>query len=349
MSLFKPCITACGPKDAKLVLLGEAPGEQEEIAGIPFVGSSGQLLHDLCKIADIDKSQCYQTNVLWTRPPSNRLEAFSVKRDEGGAITEMPALLPGRYLRDEFRPELQRLRDELHAVRPALIVALGNTACWATLRQTNISKIRGTIVASPFGKVLPTYHPAAIFRQWDLRPVVIADLMKARVEMEFREIRRPQREVIINPDFQAIAAFYSQAKHRQGMSVDIETSGGQITCIGFAISRSSALVIPFVDHRMDDKSYWRTAIEEIEAWKWVQRLLALPVPKIFQNGNFDLQYLRRMKLTVVNSLHDSMLLHHAMHPELLKGLGFMGSIYCNEPAWKLMRRRGDEILKQDDE
>lgn len=349
MSLFKPCIKSTGPTDAKIMFIGEAPGEQEEIAGIPFVGSSGQLLNDLCKIADIDKSQCYQTNVLTTRPPQNKLEQFCAKRDEGGVITEMPALFPGRYLRDDFRPDLERLRSELQSVRPALIVALGNTACWAVLRQTSISKIRGTVVASPYGKVLPTYHPAAIFRQWDLRPIVIADLIKARMESEFKEIRRPQREVIINPDFNTIGSFYSQARNARGISVDIETSKGQITCIGFAISKASAIVIPFVDHRMSDKSYWRTAIEEVEAWKWVQRLLATSQPKIFQNGLYDLQYLRRMKLSVTNCLEDTMILHHAMHPELLKGLGFLGSIYTNEPAWKLMRKRGEDQLKADDE
>lgn len=349
VSLFKPCITSTGPRDAKIVLIGEAPGEQEEIAGIPFVGSSGQLLNDLCKIADIDKSQCFQTNVLFTRPPQNKIEVFCAKRDEGGVITEMPALLPGRYLRDDFRPDLVRLRSELQYICPNLIIALGNTACWAVLRQTAISKIRGTVVASPFGKVLPTYHPAAIFRQWDLRPIVIADLMKARVESEYAEIRRPQRKIIINPDFNAIGDFYARAKSARGIAVDIETSKGQITCIGFAISRTFSLVIPFVDHRVLDKSFWRTAIEEIEAWKWVQRLLSLPQPKIFQNGLYDLQYLRRMKLTITNCLHDTMLIHHAMHPELLKGLGFMGSIYTNEPAWKLMRSRGEDNLKADDE
>lgn len=349
MTFYKPCITSFGPKDAKIVLLGEAPGEQEEIAGIPFVGSSGQLLHDLCKIAEIDKTQCYQTNVLFTRPPQNKMESFCAKRDEGGVITEMPSLFAGRYLRDDFRPDLERLRSELRAVQPNLIVALGNTACWAVLRQTNISKIRGTVVQSPYGKVLPTYHPAAIFRQWDLRPIVIADLIKARMESEFKEIRRPQREVIINPDFQTIAAFYNQAKSARGIAVDIETSKGQITCIGFGTSRSLALVIPFVDHRMADKSYWRTTIEEIEAWKWVQKFLNLPQPKIFQNGLYDTQYLRKVGLTVKNCLEDTMLLHHAMHPELLKGLGFMGSIYTAEPAWKLMRKRGEEVLKSDDD
>jgi DNA polymerase len=329
--------------------LGEAPGESEEIAGIPFVGSSGQLLHELCKIAEIDKRQCYQTNVLWTRPPNNKLEHFLGTRDDGNIINEMPALSPGRFLRDDFRPELERLRGELQSVHPNLIVALGNTACWAVLRQTNISKIRGTIVASPYGKILPTYHPAAIFRQWDLRPVVIADLMKAKIESEHAQINRPQREIIINPNFETIAAFHAQAKNSKAIAIDIETSRGQITCIGFGISRALALVIPFVDHRMGDKSFWRSAIEEVEAWRWVQRLLMLPNPKIFQNGLYDLQYIRRAGLSVINSLHDTMLLHHAMHPELLKGLGFMGSIYTNEPAWKIMRSRSSDQLKSDDE
>jgi DNA polymerase I-like protein with 3'-5' exonuclease and polymerase domains len=179
--------------------------------------------------------------------------------------------------------------------------------------------------------------------------VVIADLIKAKLESEHAQINRPAREIIINPNFETIAAFYAQAKNSKAIAVDIETSRKQITCIGFGISRSLALVIPFVDHRMGDKSFWRSAIEEIEAWRWVQRLLALPTPKIFQNGLYDLQYIRRVGLSITNSLHDTMLLHHAMHPELLKGLGFLGSIYTNEPAWKIMRNRSSDHLKSDDE
>lgn len=347
--MFKPCIKSVGPKNARILYCGEAPGAEEEIQGIPFVGHSGRLLDDLNLNAGIKRSECYLTNVLHTRPPNNHLEAFLVPKSDPSAITQMPPLQPGRYLKSDFGPELERLRHELRSVRPNLIVALGNTAAWAILGKGAISKIRGTVVDSEFGKVLPTYHPAAIFRQWDLRPILAADIIKAAMECQYPEIRRPERYIIIDPTFPDIEDFYNNyAVKAKLLAVDIETKNGQITCIGFAVSKSLALVIPFVDNRKEGRSYWPDLHSEKKAWLWVQFLLSLPAGKIFQNGLYDLQYIRRMRLFVRNCLHDTMILHHALHPELLKGLGFMGSVYTSEPAWKLMRQRGEEVLKRDE-
>lgn len=348
MTLYSPCISSSGPSPAKIAIIGEAPGESEESQGVPFIGYSGKLLDDMLSHAGIDRADCFLTNVLFTRPPSNKIESFCVKRTEPGALTEMPPLLAGRYLKDDFRPELERLFGELRACRPNLIILLGNTACWAVLQKTYISKIRGTIVESRFGKCLPTYHPAAITRQWDLRPIVMADLIKAKLEMDYPEIRRPRREIIIDPTFPEIRAFIERCVSARVLAVDIETRSGQITCIGFARSREEALVIPFVDDRKPGRSYWPSAVEELKAWNYVKELLGLPQPKVLQNGLYDVQYLRKMKLHIHNQLHDSMILHHAMHPEMLKGLGFLGSIYTLESSWKIMRQRGEDQLKRDE-
>ena len=66
-------------------------------------------------------------------------------------------------------------------------------------------------------------------------------------------------------------------------------------------------------------------------------MLASENPKLWQNEAYDLQYLARMGFIVRNSQHDTMLLHHAHYPEMPKSLGFLGSIYCNETAWKELR------------
>ena len=85
-------------------------------------------------------------------------------------------------------------------------------------------------------------------------------------------------------------------------------------------------------------------------WLQVWRLLGSNIPKIFQNGMYDLQYLMRMGLRVRACDEDTMLMHHAICPEMNKGLGFLGSIYTNEPAWKLMRKhKGDEVGVKADE
>ena len=132
------------------------------------------------------------------------------------------------------------------------------------------------------------------------------------------------------------------------LAVDIETTLGQITHIGFAPSRSRALVIPFVDLSQPSGSYWPTPEAEHSAWNMVEELLTHPALKVFQNGLYDLQYIIRMGLRVTNTQHDTMLLHHSMYPELQKGLGFLGSVYTSESSWKLLREHEDGMLKRDE-
>lgn len=348
--MYNPCIRSTGPRNAKIALVGEAPGETEAERGVPFVGSSGHLLNSVLAQAGIERDECFLTHVFFTRPPNNNLEAFCVEPKSPFCLTGLPSLVRGRYLHEEFRPELERLREELSALRPNLIVAMGNTALWALLKTQAISRMRGTPHASPLGKVLPTYHPSTIFRQWSLRPILTVDMIKAAREMHFPQIRRPDREIWIAPSLGDIQRFYTvHAYSAPTLAVDIETKAGQITEIGFATSSKLALVIPFSIAGYPGRSYWPTLREETSAWQWVQELLALPQPKIFQNGLYDLQYIRRMGLSVANATEDTMLLHHAMHPEMNKGLGFMGSYLTDEPSWKFMRQRGEDTLKADDE
>lgn len=344
---FNPCIKALGPRDAKIAFVGEAPGEEEERTGMPFVGYSGRELRRMCDEAGIDFNSTYRTNVLWTRPPHNKLEAFLVKRPELPAGYSRSAVTTGKYLHPDFLPELDRLESELQEVRPNVVVALGNTACWALLATTGISKIRGTTAygagALSSLKVLPTYHPSAILRQWENRPIAVADLIKAKREAEFPEVRRPSRFITINPSFEEIQDFYlTHAFTAPRLGVDIETKLGQITCCGFATSPSRAIVIPFTDQRKKPAHYWDDPKDEVQALLWLQKFLALPCPKVFQNGMYDIQYLLRYGLAIRGGNEDTMLQHHALFPEMPKGLGFLGSIYTDEPAWKLMRPRGKE-------
>lgn len=350
MTLYLPCTKSVGPKNARIMAIGEAPGEQEELSGIPFFGPAGQEFDRLCLEAGFKRSELYLTNVLRTRPPFNKLEALCVqKKDLPGSYT-LPPLSTGKYLHPDLLPELDRLRSEIAEVKPWLVLTLGNTALWGILGQTGITKLRGTIQPGPGGyKVLPTYHPSAVLRQWDLRPILLADLIKARYESEFPEIRRPQRSLLINPTLEEIRETYEVCKHEAKIiATDVETKKGQITSCSFSWRKDFAIVIPFVDLRQPDRSFWRSLAEECQAWLQVQAFLALPQPKLFQNGLYDIQYYRRHGLHIENILHDTMLLHHAMYPEMLKGLGFLGSVYTNEASWKLLRQRSDDDLKRDE-
>jgi len=330
------------------MLIGEAWGEQEARQRTAFVGPTGWLLKNLLTEAGIRVADCYMTNVFNFQPQGNKIETLCGPRDEG--ILGYPSLLPGKYVSYKYGPEISRLHGEIKSVEPNVVVALGNTAMWATLGKTRIGTYRGVVQLAADGyKVLPTYHPAAIFRQWNLRPVTVLDLMKARRESEYPDIRRPKRQIWIEPTLEDIHEFnrrYIQSCER--LAVDIETAGTIITCIGFAPSRDIAIVIPFYDPGRPGKCYWPDIYSYREARSIVADILGNATPKIFQNGLYDISFLwRALGLKVRNAMEDTMLLHHALQPESLKSLGFLGSVYSDEGSWKQLRR-GRTTIKRDD-
>jgi uracil-DNA glycosylase len=331
-----------------IAIVGEAWGAEEERLGRPFVGPSGWELNRMLKEAGIDRADCFLTNVFNLRPrPSNDISNLCGTKAEG--IPGLRAISSGKYCRREFAPELERLNNELRSLRPNLIVCLGGTAAWAMRGSGGVSSIRGTVFNSTLGfKAIATFHPAAIMREWSNRVITVADLTKAERESHYPEIRRPKREIWIEPTLEDLETFY--ALHLQSsdlIAIDIETAGTLITCIGFAPNERVSLVVPFYDPRRAGGNYWPIMDDESRAWGFVRRVLSLPARKLFQNGMYDIGFLwRTVGLTPVNPAEDTMLLHHSIYPELQKGLGFLGSLYTNEPAWKQMRKT--EMLKKDE-
>lgn len=323
----------------KLMIVGEAWGREEEEAGLPFVGASGRLLNAVLAQVGIRRDECYVTNVFNLRPPGNNLDHLCGTKAE--ALRNFPPLKGGKWVRASYQSELDRLFKEINDVKPNLILALGATAAWALLRSPNIGKTRGTTATGYGGyKVLGTYHPAAVLRDFSLRPIFYADLNKVKAEQDFPEIRRPRREIWIEPSLQDLEDFYDRyIEPSPDLSIDIETAGDQITCVGFAPTTDRALVVPFFDYRKPDMNYWPSADEEYGAWYFVHRVCALNKNIVGQNFLYDMHFLwRRCGIPVPHATDDTMLLHHALQPEMEKGLGFLGSIYCNEPSWKLMRK-----------
>ncbi len=373
-----------GPEDAKIMLVGEAPGAQEELLGKPFIGESGQELDRILKDAELDRAKCYLTNVFFDRPPNNKLaeEWCGPKKEMADMYKEIRHLLVkktaeeypeyiwpdvytwtplslGKYLSPEHLPELLRLEAEILKVQPNLIVAMGNTPLWALTGTAQITKLRGAIAEAtlsrinknlPQGfKLLPTFHPAYIMRNWTARTTLVIDMMKAKKELEYPDIRRPQRLIHIRPSLIEMQEFYYKyLRNAKYISWDVETARKQITVIGFAPDDKVSIVIPFVDKSKPGYSYWDKAEDEVKAWKFVRKVLMSDIPKLAQNGLYDIQYAWRiMGIPVRNCLHDTMLLHHSLQPESKKDLGYLGSVYTNEASWKLMRHRPDTVKKDE--
>ena len=297
-------------------------------------------------------------NVFNARPPANAVEWFFTNAKEGDK--DLCTLRPGKYLRTDMRHHVEKLWRDLVDFAPNLILALGNTAMWATLGENKITNLRGTVKVSPRLniKVLPTFHPASLLyeNQWKNRPIIVSDLEKARTEAEYPEVRRTSRWLTVEPSLSDIEEW--STRPAEYFAVDIETSVndphnqqplpmGQITMIGFARTAHDAIVIPFVDPLKPGWNYWTDIADECAAWLLVDKILRRPEPKVFQNGIYDLSYILRAGLRPMNCQDDTMLYHHALYPELPKGLGFLGSVYSNEIAWKTMRTKGDN-LKRDE-
>lgn len=366
-----------------ILLLGEAWGEHEAKLGQAFVGPSGaqllRMLHD-AKLIDLTKEdrlcinkfyeaqdgtwinkvwhahrhEVARSNVFNLRPDNNDIELLAGPRAD--SIHSFPALTGSKYIRAEFEPHLDRLQHEILELNPNLIVCLGNTPLWALGGRTGIKKWRGTTFESTHTvgayKLLPTYHPSAVLRGWELRPIVVADLMKASFQATFPEIRRPHREIWIEPALADIKNFIQliHSRRHQPLSTDIETSGSRVTCIGLGYS-DIAIVVPFDDDRAKDGNYWPSLEDERICWGTLRTLLEDPtVPKLFQNGLYDIAFLyRSVGIRVMGAAEDTMLLHHALQPELEKGLGFLGSVYADDIAWKHggAGRRKKTTIKRD--
>jgi uracil-DNA glycosylase len=142
-----------GAEGAPLMLVGEQPGDQEDLQGKPFVGPAGKLLERALTEAGIDRRRVYLTNAVkhfrWTRRGKRRLH----ERPNAGQVRAC-------------RPWLEA---EIEVVRPRLIVLLGATAAQSVMGPAfRVSRQRGEVLPSPFGiPVLATVHPSSILRATD--------------------------------------------------------------------------------------------------------------------------------------------------------------------------------------
>ncbi len=363
-----------GPLDAKIMLIGEAPGAEEARLGKPFVGYSGEELRKILAEVGVDPNLCYMTNVFLDRPLNNKFHdewcvtkkgaevAYEQLREELVAThpeIDWPtkytwkAVSAAKYVSPEHLPEVFRLRKEIELVHPNIVICLGATSMWAVLGHGGIKKLRGTVTETDYGqKVLSTYHPAYIMRAYENRLTMLVDLKKAVREAAYPEIRKPKRKVYIAETISDITYFYMEflLKDIDLLAFDTETAHKKISCISFAPNEKIALTIPFLDKSKPGYNYWSTLEEEVAAWDFVALILSSDVPKLAQNGLYDLQYLWAAHgIPVRNYAEDTMLLHHALYLELPKDLGYLGSVYTEEAAWKMMRsRERDNVEKKDD-
>lgn len=151
-----------GPATAKVILVGEAPGYQEDKQGVPFVGAAGKNLNDLLEEAGLKREDVYITNVVKARPPGNRDPT-----DE-----EIEACRPF-------------LEGEISVIKPKLVVALGRIAAKELSgRPVTMGKEHGSLLDCDYGgvnfKLYITYHPAAAMYSGRMKLELKKDFVKLR-------------------------------------------------------------------------------------------------------------------------------------------------------------------------
>lgn len=339
----------------KIAFVGEAPSDEELREGVPFVGPAGKLYDKILRTAGLDRAEVLTTNVFDVKLPGNDVMNWLDSKEPKLEGDRLPyPRLHKRHLKAEHYHHLDRLAAEIAKAKPNIIIPLGGTALWAFTGGDAIQAVRGAIdtasLTAPGMKILPTLHPAALLRQWQFFHTIVRDVMKGMRESEFPEVRLLDREIWMEPTLRDLEDFRERfLDGAERIAIDIETYPKlrAIRCIGFAADKERALVVPFVDLRRPNRSYWPTAKQEMEAWDFVREICESPAEKILQNGPYDIQWLHElMGISVKNYVHDPRLLHHALFPELPKGLGFLGSCYADVGPWKTMMRHKPE--KRDD-
>jgi hypothetical protein len=286
-------------------------------------------------------------NVFNSRPENNNVELYYGSRSDpiNDTLSRRRFGSSYKWVLAEHAGSVTKLFDDLQQLRPNLIVPLGATATWALGMGDAIGKLRGFVHkgATPLGKVLPTYHPSAVLRNWSLRVPTLFDLVKAKREAQFPEIRLVEREIWTEPTIADLWLWWeTYGSKSKLLALDIETlKATQITEVGFAADSTHALHIPFCWREGKTyKSWWKDTKEEVEAWKFVRHVCASNIPKIGQNGvQYDCFMLAKcMGIVVNNYQHDTMQAAHAWMPELGKSLYDLGAMLLDEASWKSIRK-----------
>ncbi|GMV34941.1 MAG: hypothetical protein AMXMBFR60_27700 [Chloroflexota bacterium] len=164
-----------GNPDAKLLLIGEAPGPQENIKGKPFVGPAGQLLDKILQAANFDPERdVYITNSVFRMPPGDDGKSFRKPNDKEIEF---------------YRPFVFEI---IRAMNPLVILLTGNVACQSVLQKTGITSLRGKWIELDGRWLMPIFHPSYLLRNQSREPGSPKSLMWE----DIREARRKYDELL---------------------------------------------------------------------------------------------------------------------------------------------------------
>lgn len=360
-----------GSRQAKIVIVGEAPGANEVEEGKPFVGLSGKELDKMLIDAGIfiaDKEgkitnydSVFFTNVVLIRPKDNDIEEWlhSGKRKTKGKKPTPPHWVEYRGWQCEPHvvEDAKRLIRDLEEIKPNVVIAVGRTPFWALCaegidaKHGTISRWRGSTLISdaiPGLKVVPAFHPAFILRAWYNRRITVQDFRRALWASAKPELDPPGWEFTIRPTYEQAVTFLQGLLFRleEGpvkLTCDIEGAQGKTLCVGIGVSAKQAICIPILyeyGFYFPDDQRW------FVHYLMARVLMHKNAKVINQNIPFDTQFLVEDLLIYPNIWWDTMVGQNVLWPGTPMNLAYQASMYCiqyrywkddSEEFWKAKR------------
>jgi len=305
-----------GNINGTVLIVGEAPGSEEDIQGKPFVGPSGTLLRQALEAAKLPMSDIFITNTVFCRPPKNR----QPKKEELKACSE--------YL-EQVITSMPNLK---------IIMPLGAVALQATLNRKGVTECRGTTIKDKKGRTyVPTFHPAAILRDPNKKDTFFRDFSFVQGVLS-NSIKSGTYHLC--DTMESVTAALATLTGKEYMSFDIETSSidedmssivnDEIVGVSFTTEEYTGYYIPFISVNQpvwDDTNKAHIVAE-------LKRILTAPTMKIvLHNGKFDANFLKArfdidiMKIqggpggaSGMNYFFDTLLAHHILWQEPPHGL-----------------------------
>lgn len=312
-------VNGIGRQHAKVVVVGQAPGREEDKRAVPFIGPAGKTLKNWLRAAGFHPERdVYYANATRCIGP----------KDKNGKE------------RDPSDKEIANCRDylldEIEWVDPSIIVPAGGIALQTLYEKVGITQLRGAVLwNSELGKkMVPILHPASAFHVWSNEKYGIADLTKA-----LREAQKPDKmpqglgtyQACL--DVESVEHLADLVEREAGvLSFDTETTSldwqtGNVLCVGVSWHPGTAFAVPVLGQH--EKEVW-TPEEKKRVIAALRRIFENNIPKIAQNGKFDLLFLKHnLGIEVENFTFDTMLAYHLFHEEVGHALETLCNLYTN--------------------
>ena len=321
-----------------MFILGEAPGRNEDLTGIPFVGDAGRTLQEILEKSEVPLLQTFITNIVRCRPPKNR--------DPG---------------KNEISACLTHLYFELRKFQPRVVICCGRVAlkAFGLDREGSITHVRGKVFErklpmwqdGPTFKIIPTFHPAYIaYKAHDekLKALVIQDFILARQVYEGTATSEPIYQIQYNlcETVQQVEVAAKEILDAGKAAVDTESPdtrfrSSPIITLQLSTGKGKNWVIPFHRHDPGAMGEWKlrqhfTNEDQERVWDVLRGLFASRTLTVYaHNAKYDANVLKSWgNVDIAGPLHDTCCLHHLLCETPPHGLDYLADIEFQYGDWE---------------